>query len=383
MTKILFPKTDNVTPKIIAPSDWESYFSFLQSYIEDGLVLTSKNATTLTLSTGQARVKGYVIKNTEAIDVVKTNGLYAYIQLTRHLGEASEWNVVFSDIQDLSDSMRIASVRSNSDGTGFDVDNSGRQTEALLKNSFYPVGEFGDIVLSEDRSQSGGASYESLVIDAGVTLTLGDSSILRVNGTCTINGTIDASGRSGRLSANSLVTDAGGAGGSGGNGANNGVAATVDTIAYVAPSDFGDLLNVDRAGKRGSNGGNGKAQSGTSIRGHSWYGRAGSGGSGGYGGGRIFITCDDLILNGSIISNGLNGNNGSAGSQVYGRNSYVTGGGGGGGAGGNGGYIGLIYVTKTGVGSLSILGGSAGSGGGSGENGGDGVVGLVTELQVE
>ena len=40
MTKIIFPKTDATNPKIISPTDWESYFSFLNSHIEIGLELT-------------------------------------------------------------------------------------------------------------------------------------------------------------------------------------------------------------------------------------------------------------------------------------------------------------------------------------------------------
>ena len=390
MTKILFPKTDNVSPKIIAPSDWESYFSFLKDYVETGLELTSKDATKLTLSIGKARLKGYVIINTEELEVTKTHGIHAYLQLIRYLGEGSDWQIVFDDKENLEDSIYLGTVQLNEDGTGFDVDSTGRVSDPFTGVAEHPEGIFGNVVVSEDQVLENGI-YTGLTINEGVTCTsTSDILYLDINGTFTLNGTINCSGRSlEEDNADNLVTDAGGRSGSGGAlhpNKKNGTPAAVDTINYVPSTDAAVLPMTRRRGKVGFNGGDGRTIDSISIRGHQELWIGGRGGNGGRGGGLIIIVCDDFIFNGQIISNGFNGRNGGSRGRNRGAPSHFPAGGGGGGAGGNGGQIVLIYDTKTGSGTTSVLHGNGGEGGNlgsgsDGESGGDGVEGIVAEIQ--
>lgn len=384
MTKILFPKTDNVSPKIIAPSDWESYFSFLKDYVETGLELTSKDATKLTLSIGKARLKGYVIINTEELEVTKTHGIHAYLQLIRYLGEGSDWQIVFDDKENLEDSIYLGTVQLNEDGTGFDVDSTGRVSDPFTGVAEHPEGIFGNVVVSEDQVLENGI-YTGLTINEGVTCTSTSGILyLDVNGTFTLNGTINCSGRSlEEDNADNLVTNAGGRSGSGGKvRVGNGRPAAVDTLNYVPSTDAEVLPMTRRRGKVGFKGGDGHTTDIISIRGHHQLWRGGRGGYGGRGGGLIIIVCDDFIFNGQIISNGLNGENGKDRDRNSSAPNHLPAGGGGGGAGGNGGQIVLIYDTKTGEGTTSVLHGNGGEGGYvGGESGGDGVEGIVAEIQ--
>ena len=86
-------------------------------------------------------------KNTEELDVAKTVGDNAFIQITRYAGEVSEWNVVFSDQETLEDAMYIGKVTANNDNTGFDIDTLDVSGYSGLTADYFGTGVDGIVTL--------------------------------------------------------------------------------------------------------------------------------------------------------------------------------------------------------------------------------------------
>lgn len=274
--------------------------------------------------------------------------------------------------------------------------------------------------------------YNTLTIEAGGTYTTSACNaglILRVKGDCTINGTIDQSGKAPKTNPDNsygypaeLVCGAGGNGGRGGNyrwdddwgdplggpggtamparsygggygagggggagGASNshgGTGGSSDTITVLIPDEQlwtegtnATLAQGDMPGA-GSYGGGGGSYNIANLS----YGK---GGAGNYGGGVIILYVGgNLIINGTINCNGLNGNTG--GSSTVSRSG--TGGGGGGGGGGGAVYI-IYNETITNNGAFLVNGGTGGDGGtgsdGNGVSGNAGTIGTYTILSYD
>ena len=277
--------------------------------------------------------------------------------------------------------------------------------------------------------------YKSLIINAGAILKCASWNaglILRVQGDCTIHGTIDQSGMAPKTNpqnnypypAQLVCGDGGngatathggyggtamlkraygggyGAGGAGGDAAskNNGgggwggdsTSCTIDvadifkggasgnpigyTGAYGGGGGAGNgvLDGGDGGTGGGSNGGDGINSSQNSSTG------GGGGGAGNYGGGVILLFVGgNLLIDGNIKCNGLNGGNGgTAGTSAYGTGHDGSGGGGGGG--------GAIYIlhrgSYTNTGLMQVNGGQAGTGQTTGTAGG---IGSITVIQQE
>lgn len=278
--------------------------------------------------------------------------------------------------------------------------------------------------------------YKSLTINAGAILKCASHNaglIIRVQGDCTIHGTIDQSGLAPKTNPQNnypypaqLVSGNGGAGGRGGasggfggsamlkrpygggygsgggggaglNGHSGGFGGDTTGVDINVSSVFkGGLTSVGATGNGtyGGGGGGGWAYindgeqtiggaggdgpGGIGDLGHrttgsqdvSWTGCGG--GAGSYGGGVIMLYVGgNLIVDGSIK---CNGNAGGAGGNA------TRGGGGGGGGGG-----GAVYIyhkgTYTNTGVISVNGGAGGATGGSGVNGSAGGVGSITVIQ--
>ncbi len=235
-------------------------------------------------------------------------------------------------------------------------------------------------------------NYSSLTVDAGITLDYtgaqGDIMLIRVDGTCTINGTVsnDGNGMSGgsggaggdnpSMNTENVAGENGNSGtgafgqtqnsstgGDGGQGmsfANGGTGAVavgasrpVFPDAYWTPTNVNNLLPqvLGAGGGGGAGGGTGNVN----VR------QGGNGGAGGLGGGCIIIFAKTLVIGaaGKITANGANGSNGS---QAWSPSGNGSGGGGGGGGGSGGGVIG-VYQSITNNGAIEVNGGSGGSGG--------------------
>ena len=287
--------------------------------------------------------------------------------------------------------------------------------------------------------------YSSILIEAGGTLTCAEPNaglVLRCKGDCTIQGTIDQSGKAPKTNPNNAYDypeelvcgnggkggDAGGSapsnggrtggagmtarpygggysgGGAGGRGHQNygGYGGSVADLTVDVPDS--SLFKGGAGGRSGAAGngsygggggagGNGNSSGGgatnTGPAGGTGPGANGggaltntgnSGGAGNIGGGVVLLYVGgNLSLEGTINCNG--GNGGNAGSERANLSEYC--GGGGGGAGG-----GAIYVVHNGTisntASLQVNGGAAGTKGTSGGNAGvAGSIGSVTIKQYE
>ncbi|WP_195465382.1 hypothetical protein [Faecalispora jeddahensis] len=145
--------------------------------------------------------------------------------------------------------------------------------------------------------------------------------------------------------------------------------------------------NSSASGGSGGDGGGGNGNAGTYVKSGNWsYYGGGGGGAGNYGGGVILLYVGgNLIIDGYLKANGLNGGNGGANAST---NFILCGGGGGGGGGG-----GAIYIYYKGsysnTGIMQVNGGSGGSRGGVGGTGSGtpsvvgaaGTVGSITVIQ--
>ncbi|WP_313293876.1 hypothetical protein [Faecalispora jeddahensis] len=145
--------------------------------------------------------------------------------------------------------------------------------------------------------------------------------------------------------------------------------------------------NSSASGGSGGDGGGGNGNAGTYVKSGNWsYYGGGGGGAGNYGGGVILLYVGgNLIIDGYLKANGLNGGNGGANAST---NFILCGSGGGGGGGG-----GAIYIYYKGsysnTGIMQVNGGSGGSRGGVGGTGSGtpsvvgaaGTVGSITVIQ--
>ena len=66
MTRILIPRSDSVSAKIIEPSDFEKLNTddIVPDYKKSGLILSGASGLTLHVSAGVARLKGLYIEST-------------------------------------------------------------------------------------------------------------------------------------------------------------------------------------------------------------------------------------------------------------------------------------------------------------------------------
>lgn len=262
----------------------------------------------------------------------------------------------------------------------------GAITVAKLADSsiatFMPFGDGYDGALhvtSGTVTANGIKRYTDVTIDTGCTLTHDTDRALTmyVQGTLTINGSINLNGKS-------TATQGGycGAGGGGGGGASAGdgyggsptAGAAGSYGIYSTPGSSGATTSAFPGDNMpGSNGGNGSIQNYVSDScvflcdkgvkgGTGGTGGDGSvGGVGGNGGGCLKIFAKNIVFGGSN-SISANGSNGSNGTGPFGGH----GGPGAGGGGGSGGSILICYKSLSGSPNISVVGGSGGSPGSTG-----------------
>ena len=218
-------------------------------------------------------------------------------------------------------------------------------------------GSDGDFYPTSNVTISGLKQYRSVFIPAGVTVSVDKYVRICCQGAFINLGNINASG-------------AGGAGGAGGIGNTGTANATSGFVGATAPYGRGGAGGASGAGGAGGAGGmtnyglydtsNTILESEIIV-----YGAGGSGGgayadesekanggSGGNGGGGIRLTCASFKNNGSIISNGDNGNAGE---------SYA-----GGGGGGNGGVVIIVTFINLATGTITVNGGAGNTRGAAG-----------------
>ena len=268
MSKILIPRSDSISAKVIEPSDFESFFSsdFINDYVKTGLTLSAGTGLAVNIAAGQARLKGLFINNTATESkgsLTANNTNYIYVTLSRDINsEAESWDFTSNTTGTTpTDSLFIGTA--TTDGSSVTAVNMDSVLKKAVPSEYFGNGVDGASTISTNTTLANTNNiqqYTSLTVDAGVTLTCGTAGtvknwLLFATEKITINGTINLDGRGG----------IGGTGGGGGAGGAGGPGSSTQSSAQGSP------------GSTGSSGSGGIGYNGT--------GGAGSAGSSGAGGG--------------------------------------------------------------------------------------------------
>lgn len=210
-------------------------------------------------------------------------------------------------------------------------------------------GSDGDVTMVSSSNYDTAKNFKNFTLNAGVTLSVTSPLtplILRCTGTCTINGTIDLRGKGFPIGQGHGV---------------KGIA------PYMISNESGNanigqvytkFMGLDFTPIYGSGGNDGMQKDfGTGFNGGGGGGVA-SGtapeiGRGGAGGGYLLIFAKKIIVTGSILVSGVDGQGGNGENT---QNRYACGGGGGGGC------AGIFYREKNITGTITANGGAAGTG---------------------
>ena len=96
MARILYPRSDSISAKVVEPSDFEQMFSFIEDHISSGIVVTAGSGLAVSISTGIIRLKGLVceLNSTETVSSLNaSNTVYIYATLARDgNGEAESFS---------------------------------------------------------------------------------------------------------------------------------------------------------------------------------------------------------------------------------------------------------------------------------------------------
>jgi hypothetical protein len=407
MSKILIPRSDSISAKIIEPSDFESFFSsdFINDYVKTGLTLSAGTGLAVNIAAGQARLKGLFINNTATESkgsLTANNTNYIYVTLARDTNsEAESWDFTSNTSGTTpTDSLFIGTATTN--GSGVTAVNMDSVLTKSTPSEYFGNGSNGASTISANTTLANTDNvrqYTTLTVDATKTLTCGTGGstvkhwILFATTKITINGTISLDGKGGVGGAGG----GGGAGGAGGPGHPNQSSASgsAGSAGSAGIGGFG-YNGVGGAGNAGSSGAGG----GTNLS--SWGSGGGGGGSGASPAAGTNLGNTDpsdftsIVLafqnlshwgTGGTGGTGGGGGGGGAGTDTYGGTSGATGGTGGpGGPGGNGGGSILLVapqiifganaaITCLGVAGTNGSNGSVGGNSSFGQGGAGGVFG--------
>ena len=95
MSRILIPRSDSISAKIIEPSDFEKYFSsdIVKDYRKTGMVITAGAGLSVNISAGVIRLKGLYLESdaTENVASLTANAVgYIYVTLARDSNSEAE-----------------------------------------------------------------------------------------------------------------------------------------------------------------------------------------------------------------------------------------------------------------------------------------------------
>ena len=154
MAKILIPRSDSISVKIIEPSDFEAFFSddILNDYVKSGFALTAGTGLSVNIATGLARLKGLFINNSTSSSkgsLTANDENYIYITLARDSNnEAESWSFT-SNLTGTTptDSLFIGTATTN--GSGVTSTNiTTRETSPInLANTTIPLNSIDEATL--------------------------------------------------------------------------------------------------------------------------------------------------------------------------------------------------------------------------------------------
>jgi hypothetical protein len=370
MTRILIPRSDNVSAKIIEASDWEKYWSdIIPDYITCGFTLSAQcpNILAVDVSSGTLRLKGLHVNNSTTCSVTSltacaTNYIYATI-CRDPTCEPQGW--IFSKNTTgttPTDSVVLGTVTTNATTvtavsqipeTCLTSGITGLKTTHGLADKnlgLFGDGIDGDVTISTNTTLTETKYYKNLTINACVTLDGTSPQQIFVKETLTVNGTLSMSGNGGN--------------GGVGSGVAGGVALNLNNTGGVG-------ADANAAGTGGSGGSAGASNGGA--------GTAGTINAGGGGGGSSGTQCGGVGCGGSsgTTNSGCGGTGGTADTESRNTHNLLThlacsptntigaGGGSGvaGGVGGSGGPGPTYFIYAAGPGGAGGAGGAGGTGG--------------------
>ena len=94
MSKILIPRSDSVSAKVIEPSDFEELHSYVPDHVTSGFTVTAGSGLAVNVTSGKIRLKGLYLNNTatESVTVTASNTNHIYVKLARDSNqEAESW----------------------------------------------------------------------------------------------------------------------------------------------------------------------------------------------------------------------------------------------------------------------------------------------------
>jgi len=210
MTKILIPRSDSVSAKIIEPSDFESLLSsdIVPDYKYSGFTLSAGSGLAVNVSSGVCRLKGLYLESSaqESVSSLTASDVnYIYVKLARDsASEAESWDF-FKNLTGTTptDAFFIGTATTNGSAvTAVDQTNVIDIAIPRSEHMYYGDGRDGDVTISSNTSLSELKRYNNLTINAGQTLTSSATThaslIIQVKGTLTINGTISMDAKGGR-----------------------------------------------------------------------------------------------------------------------------------------------------------------------------------------
>jgi hypothetical protein len=409
MTKILIPRSDSISAKIIEPSDFEELFgAIVQNYVSSGFALSAGSGLAVNVAVGKGRLSGLLIENSasetvSSLTASSTN--YIYVTLARDSNsEAEAWDFSKNTTGTTpTDSLFIGTA--TTDGSSVTAVST-TNVEDVAQMEYDPFGDGSDgdatIATNTDLGASNIKYYDNLTVNSGITLSGNSPLIIFAKTSVTITGgisvddagtggaqtaggaggtssgtygTVGAGGTAGNSGTAGYLSNgtAGGAGGSGGGrdqdpgtsgsaGSTGGAVPTAIVDTNIIQKSLINILSKPNlfatGGNAGGSGGGGAGANSAAGAG----GTGGVGGAGGHGGGVLIIVSPTIIITGTLSANATNGANGGDGvdaATAFGGKA----GGGGGGSGGNGGYIFLGYFTKTETGTITATAGTGGTGG--------------------
>jgi len=373
MVKVLIPRSDSVSVKIIEPSDSEKLLKgIVNDHVYSGFTVTASSGVnrSVDVSVGIAKIKGYHVENdadqTTAFTFGSDSTHFLYLKLFRDVNsEPERWDytsnttgvtptdalmiakVITSagDVSSVDQTIEFKKIFHNftfmgtgeeinalastfpgmtafciKDGSNFLKDvvytrnadnNSWGQSKPL---TIFGTASDGDAIISATTTLSSNKNYNNLTVNSGVVLNTAGF-IIRCFGTLTNQGTI----------TDTTNNPTGGA-----------TATNQAGFAGQAPQ----IINGYNTGAGGGSGGGGAQNAG--------------GGAGGSGGGVVIIYAYTLNNLSSIFANGTAGSNGGG---------NAGGGTAGGGGGGGGGTCFVAYRNLTQIGIIQANAGSGGTGG--------------------
>ena len=118
MARVLYPRSNSISAKVVEPSDFEQMFSFIEDHIASGITVTAGAGLSVDISTGIIRLKGLVcetdsVENVASLTASSTNYIYATLARDGN-SEAESFSFTKSTSGTTpTDSLKIAKVTTN------------------------------------------------------------------------------------------------------------------------------------------------------------------------------------------------------------------------------------------------------------------------------